>query len=61
MNTHPNYDAIKHWIETPDDPAMWRLIYAITHPETIEGYEAVDPDDCDVPVSEQSEVEVRNA
>jgi hypothetical protein len=24
---------------------FWRLIYAITHPETIEGYEEVDPDD----------------
>jgi hypothetical protein len=30
---------------------FWQLIYAITHPETIEGYEEVDPDavDCDTP------------
>jgi hypothetical protein len=28
-----------------DYDALYRLIYAICHPETIEGYEEVDPDD----------------
>jgi hypothetical protein len=39
---------------------FWRLIYAITHPETIEGYEEVDPGAVDVDTPKVNEYEAIN-